>query len=361
MDKWMINFIFFFTILHIGRGAKFSGPLGLSNGRLRVRPRPPNIFYDPGPPRNPMGPINPEEFKICPAKYLSGNPITREKISKCQYFTCSPGGIYKKHSCPNGLAVQVSVRRKWQYDRTGVDYMPCTRISLGCVKPIAGNGTGQISDTPVEICGIDLVFAADISCSISPANKAKVKKFIIAASSSIPVRSQYSRIGVLTFSDKVYHVAYMNEFTRQSQLIERLKAMTTEPLACGTRTDEGLREAREKYFSKMFGSRPDRQKVLIVLSDGFTYPTSFQKDTFYQANLIHKANIQTHVVGLPNLKLLNPPKDAKGKATNRFTPEAAREEWLKIASKPENVFTLSSFDQLFLQLNQIVKTACFTI
>ncbi|CAH1791283.1 unnamed protein product [Owenia fusiformis] len=219
----------------------------------------------------------------------------------------------------------------------------------------------DIPNTKVEICGIDLVFAVDMSCSISNDNKAKVKRFIITAASSIPVRSQYSRIGVLTFSEKVYHVAYMNDYTRQAQLIERLKQMNTDPLTCGTRTDEGLRLARETYFSELFGSRKTRQKVLIVLSDGFTYPLSFQKDTFFQAALIHKAKIQTYVVGLPNIKLEDPPKNAKGVVNTRFTHEAAMEEWRKIASKPENVFTMSSFDQLFLKLNDIIKSACFTI
>ncbi|CAH1791284.1 unnamed protein product [Owenia fusiformis] len=305
------------------------------------------------PPRrqNDPGPDGPGD---CRARYLSGNPHTNDTVSKCKYYECN-GGVYTKVNCQNGLEVFGDLRKMWKEDRSGTDVYPCVKHSVSCKRKIAGEERGQIPDRVVKVCGIDLVWAVDISCSIHPDNKEKVKKFINKAVRSIPVRAQYSRVGAFTFSDKIYNVAYMNQYLRQGQLMKALAAMRLEPDQCATMTNEALKAAREIYFNEEFGARSGRQKALIVLSDGFTYPKKFQEDTFHQAKLNHKRGIQTFVVGLPNDKL------AQQNAGDKNAAFAGMVEWNAIASKPENVKTMRSFDELFDVVSDIIKAACFEL
>ncbi|CAH1791285.1 unnamed protein product [Owenia fusiformis] len=301
---------------------------------------------------------NPDFSRRCVSKYWFGDPLTNTTHGICNYFVCNHG-IYTKTACPSGLSVLGSLKNRWHKKRMGLEEMPCKKPHQKCRTRIAagsGNETdgreGVLSRKPIKVCGIDLVWAVDISCSIDPDSKKKVRNFIVKATNKIPVRAQYSQVGVLTFSEKVYHVAYMNEFKRQGKLMDQIKKMKLEPDDCGTVTNEALYEARTKYFSEELGARKKRKKVLIVLSDGFTYPRSNIEDTFKQAKDVHKAGIEAFVLGMPNAKLVEQGAD------NIF---AGQEEWEAIATKPENIFKLTSFDDLGKIITRIIKEACLTI
>ncbi|CAH1790584.1 unnamed protein product, partial [Owenia fusiformis] len=107
-------------------------------------------------------------------------------------------------------------------------------------------------------------------------------------------------------------------------------------------------------FNKQNGAREGKKKVLIVVTDGMTYPGNKKWETINMAKANIRANIHSYVVALP--------------AMNGTL--IGHDEWNAIATGNDpdpmgvmdpNVFALDTFDQLREIINDIVNKACMTM
>ncbi|CAH1790586.1 unnamed protein product, partial [Owenia fusiformis] len=111
----------------------------------------------------------------------------------------------------------------------------------------------------IIICSIDIVFAVDISCSIHPDDKERVRRFLESVVRRIPVRPPFVQVGIILFSKTVYDIAQLNSFIRRGQLLKVIKEMEMKPKECATATYLALEYAREVTFNKQNGAREGKK------------------------------------------------------------------------------------------------------
>ncbi|CAH1791287.1 unnamed protein product [Owenia fusiformis] len=277
----------------------------------------------------------------CPgrSRFLAGVPGNDSVIGPCDYIKCV-SGQFKRLPCPAGLGTRKKFMQAWAQNQTGDNKYPCVKRTPACNLELG------LSDNPVKICGIDLVWIVDISCSISIEDKMTVKRFLKRAVAQLPVRVHFTRIAMFGFSEKIYHVSFLNEYRRQAKLMEAIDGMTLTPTECATYTFSALEAARNVYLSREFGRRKARKAVVIVLTDGFTWPQERKLETLEQARLLHKTGVETYVVGLPNMKR---------------NVSAGKDEWEAIATTPDKIYDLQSFSELQGIMDDISRSACFIL
>ncbi|CAH1792232.1 unnamed protein product [Owenia fusiformis] len=279
------------------------------------------------------------------ARFMYHIPDLNIEPDDCHYFECV-GQHYERKQCEDGKSVSDMMKYKYNYTGKGQNFNPCTKPNTKCKRTLADKG---IVPLDVKVCGIDLVFAVDISCSITMENKQIVKQFIYSAAKLLRIRSVYTLMGILSFAKTVYPVAHMNSYTRKRQLLNAIADMNLEIKGedCGTSTWLALKNAREEYFHEDNGMREGYQNVLIVITDGETYPANMTSETKREAAINHmpKYGIKSMVIALPNIR--------------RFGLSGI-DEWQAIASGDgdENIFNMNSFQQLKESLNMIIKRAC---
>ncbi|CAH1792226.1 unnamed protein product [Owenia fusiformis] len=285
-------------------------------------------------------------------KYQYDHDESEYEQDDCYYYECTSAKKFERMPCPDGMGVTDLFKDKWNNYGMGQTYKPCTKANSECTRSLADKG---ITDIKIPICGLDFVFAVDISCSINPDDKEKVRRFLESVVRRIPVRPPFSQVGIILFSKTVYDIAQLNSFVRRGQLLKVIKEMEMTPKECATATYLALKYAREVTFNEQNGARKGKKKVLIVVTDGMTYPVDKKNETLNMARANIRANITSYVVACPNLK-------AGGLI--------GHDEWNKIATGNDpdpvgvmdpNVFALDTFDQLREIINEIVNKACMTM
>ncbi|CAH1789252.1 unnamed protein product [Owenia fusiformis] len=278
----------------------------------------------------------------CPSRFTHGSPHNN-LLDDCHYYSCKQGN-YTRERCPDGLRVDNRFKNIWTKRNKGQMSQPCTVYSQRCKLTLEEKG---VWDLNTEICGIDVIWTIDISCSIELGDKLKVKSFIRGVMRKLPIRPGFMQVGGLTFSRDIAHIGYLGQYKNPTITRQKFKNYTVVPESCGTATYDALETARTIYLSTDKGRREDKKAVLLMVTDGFTHPASRQNETFHQAELLHKIpGLETFVIGLPNIK--------------REGLEGT-EEWVAIASKPENVFYLKTFDELKDIMNTIIRKSCETL
>ncbi|CAH1792229.1 unnamed protein product [Owenia fusiformis] len=285
-------------------------------------------------------------------KYQFDHDKSDFEQSDCNYYECTSAKKFERKSCPDGKGVSDFFKLKYKMYGKGQAYPPCTRDVPACERSLADKG---ITDIRIPICGLDFVFAIDISCSINPQDKEKIRKFLMSVIRRIPVRPPFSQVGIVLFSKSVYDIAQLNSYIRRGQLLNVVKDMNMKPKECGTSTWLALQYAREVSFNPQNGARKDKKKVLIVVTDGMTYPVEKKGETLEMAKANIRANITSYVVACPNM-------NAGGLI--------GHDEWNAIATGniddeegviDPNVYALDTFDQLRSIINKIVNKACLTM
>ena len=97
----------------------------------------------------------------------------------------------------------------------------------------------------------------------------QLKQFVLALVKNINL-SGGTRLGLITFNNKARLLLAFDETGKQN--LEHLeKILSKERLEMKTRTDLALQEAYNKLF-KQTGSQDNNAKVVILLTDGRSYP-----------------------------------------------------------------------------------------
>ncbi|CAH1792230.1 unnamed protein product [Owenia fusiformis] len=285
-------------------------------------------------------------------KYIYDHDQSDFEQSDCHYYMCSSSRIYERQKCPDGKGVSDLFKIKYENYSQGQSYDPCTKYTTACKRTLAEKG---LTEFEVPVCGQDFVFIADISCSISPTDKEKIRRFLISVVKRIPVRPPFSQVAILLYSEVTYHIAYLDSY-RRSKLVKVLENMELIPKTCGTATFSALKEAREVYFQEKNGHRPNKKKIAILITDGRTFPGKRKQETLDEAKKNDEAGIISYVVAVPN-------QTQQGKLVGF-------DEWDAIATgnavKPgpenrtidSNVYALESFEELRETISQIVYDTC---
>ncbi|CAH1797582.1 unnamed protein product [Owenia fusiformis] len=283
----------------------------------------------------------------CSTLYSPNSPhnIT-EKIHPCYYYRCYNGN-YIRNRCPDGLGLSNAFIKKWSKKGKGRNSNPCYKPSSKCRITLKEKG---LIDYETTICGIDIMIVIDVSCSIDEVDQMKVKQFVNRLVKVFPIKPGFTQLGGLVYSKDIEHVTYLNEFVTRRKVLERFANYPITMKPCGTSTFAALELARTVYFTEKNGRRPNKKGVILVLTDGYTNPIGRQNDTLYQAAMLdaEMPEVQRTVIGLPNIR-----QEERG---NRGKDGVA--EWSKIASSPNDVLNLDTFDALYDIIDDITRKSC---
>ncbi|XP_053219442.1 integrin alpha-X-like isoform X1 [Podarcis raffonei] len=183
--------------------------------------------------------------------------------------------------------------------------------------------------------GVDAVILFDDSGSISDGSFLTVKNFTLQLMASVSEADvQFAMVQFSTEVNLVFDFNYYNAF--KSKVKEIVDAI--QQTKGNTHTPTAIRYVVDKVFLPKLGMRPHSKKLLIVLTDGVS---NDRKTTFEVAiQAADKKGIIRYAIGV-------------GKQTRT-------DELNTIASSPNNVFEVDSFDALSSIQNQL-KDKIFAI
>ncbi|CAH1796763.1 unnamed protein product [Owenia fusiformis] len=277
-------------------------------------------------------------------EYVAIDPIDK---TQCTYYRCADS-YYKKTRCPKGTSIGIKYKIK---GKKGISQrmMPCTIQADACGDPNEEAQRNMLSERTLRFCGMDLIWVADMSCSIAPDDKERVKKFIMNVIESFRISPIHVRTGGVSYGHEVHNIQTLKEGRNRPITLRNFENMNTDDGKCRTVTNDALRRVRDKYFIEAAGDRPQFPNVLIVITDGKTNQgkkednDAFSKETIRLAEEIRKSGAETIVVGLAQKR--------SGKLTGY-------EEWLGIAGTEENIYVMESFEQLATKVKVLAEKSC---
>ncbi|CAH1779209.1 unnamed protein product [Owenia fusiformis] len=288
---------------------------------------------------------------VLPKCKRSGTFMVDTSMDECHFLSCNAASRkYQREKCPSNRAVPSYYMKGKKKRAKEYRYVPCIKPSSKC------RGQKPVIERPViRKCGIDIVFAVDVSCSITDSNKRQIQNFLMSIADVITIGPVSTRIGIIAFAKQIFHVALLNNTQNKFHYKRTVNQMNMvlEPgrnlrRDCGTATNEALRSVRLEYFTPRGGDRPDKQNILVVLSDGLTVPKENKNKTLSEAQMIRDMNIPSYVMGLPNQRQLD---------LGRRNIYIGDEEWYAIASAPENVFKME-FKTMSRKIALIADQVC---
>ena len=167
---------------------------------------------------------------------------------------------------------------------------------------------------------LDVVFLIDIS---SPTRRYNIKSlanslksFIISSS----VDSGKTRIGIVTYSSKVYVQCYLNTCLSKIDLLSAIDEITYIP---GNRnTADGIQIVRNNLFNKANGDRPKAANILIVITNGLSDMNVME--IIPEAELSRDVDIEIVAVGI-GIKVTDEIYRIAGSSSNTFLIERHEE------------------------------------
>ncbi|CAH1774630.1 unnamed protein product, partial [Owenia fusiformis] len=175
-----------------------------------------------------------------------------------------------------------------------------------CCRGLSCSDETGTCEPPITIdCSdaIDIVFAVDTSCSISDADKDRIRTFMTEIARAFFLSPSIENDGVqmaaLTFNKGTQHVAFLSDVRNPDKLIQSIETMNLTEVDCTTHTFAALERMTNLYFTPERGDRPDAPNIVILLSDGVTKPSGRTKDTFKNADALRATGAELLVVGLP--------------------------------------------------------------
>merc|ERR1712168_1577642 len=168
-------------------------------------------------------------------------------------------------------------------------------------KPAANapDGKGPVGQTfssssETDICwkNFDIGFIMDDSGSITPDSYNKEKRFIVQLVKHFHIGRSKSRVGLIQFSRKARLSIKLNRF-------DNVDAFSTEVLRAkqmkqSTRIDLALKLARDELFTENNGGRKEKEKVIILITDGIQSKESGYTEPELIANDIRR-KFKAHV------------------------------------------------------------------
>ncbi|KAK3582071.1 hypothetical protein CHS0354_013449 [Potamilus streckersoni] len=150
-------------------------------------------------------------------------------------------------------------------------------------------------DPEVTNCGskpADIYFVIDSSASIGVNNFKQVLHFVKDIASIFDIGKEKTRVGLLTFSHDVQNEILLNNRFTKEELLKII--VDIKYTVGGTNTGKALEFVRTVGFSNET-ARPGVAHVAIVVTDGMSKNPI---DTARQAELAHKAGINTFAIGV---------------------------------------------------------------
>ena len=163
-------------------------------------------------------------------------------------------------------------------------------------------------------------------------------QFVKQIVKSLTVSSDGVNIGVVTFSYYALLTIKLSDYKDTDSFIEGTKKIPFR--RSQTYIDRALYLARTGLFTEQNGDRKDVPNIVILLTDGKQTESAHSTSPFLQADRLRKDGATILVVGI-----------------GRHVSEI---ELARIAGKPENFITASSFDELISGqvLNQLLGKVC---
>ncbi|CAH1775084.1 unnamed protein product [Owenia fusiformis] len=290
-----------------------------------------------------------DPFKACiPHRGEYGLALSSgdDPYHKCMYYQCMRGNWIPK-MCPDGRGI----REQIFHPKSGLSkQFPCVETVNACKATYSEKG---VADTSTSVCGVDVCWIVDMSCSISSEDKARVKKFVSTVTRKFPLGPAFSQISGSTYGDTTEPFIYLNSYNNPRKVREAIMNMATNLKPCATKTYLALREAREVHLTEEKGRRPDRSAVCIVMTDGMTHPPTMKSETIAEADKLRKLCTILLII-LPNTS------ENRGISIKEKT-RLRLEEFAKIQPDPSLRLDLRSFEELDSVVNEISKKTCFKV
>lgn len=170
----------------------------------------------------------------------------------------------------------------------------------------------------------------DGSDSISDPDFIKLKSVLTFLANRLHIEPDGAHMGIVVYST---HIAL--EFDLSSNLTAILQQIESLPHPkYGTMTDLGIKKMREIFQNHAHSHLRDVPTIGLVITDG---NSKFPERTAAEAAATKAANITMYAVGVGNIK---------------------RTELLSIASSPDHILKVSSFNALLSHLEKLVKLIC---
>lgn len=185
----------------------------------------------------------------------------------------------------------------------------------------------------------DLIILVDTSSSINSGagaggNFDLVREFIINLVLATPVGSDQIRIGAFRFADNANLEFYLNACRDQNCVVDRIRRIQYR--GGETNTAEGLELVRTDGYQERNGHRPSVKKLLIVITDGVSNIN--EENTIPNANLLKRDDVGIIAVGV--------------------SQHVDFDELRGIASSPELVLQVDSFDALEATKDRLIELTC---
>ena len=137
-------------------------------------------------------------------------------------------------------------------------------------------------------CKCDLQIVIDTSCSIPTQARNKIFRFIKEL-----LQSNFKKVGVIAYDKTVREIS--EPISNDGQVVKILNALPksfwctkdSKPGCCNTRTNEALKAALS-VVEDLEEKRKNTCKVIVLFTDGKTYPRSLKDDTVDVAQLIRR-------------------------------------------------------------------------
>ncbi|CAH1789253.1 unnamed protein product [Owenia fusiformis] len=292
----------------------------------------------------------------CPTTYIAGDPnvpitydidpcnATLPQTPQCYFYQCERGE-YEKFRCPDGLGVSSDFVCQYKKKGTGSNVNPCTVPFKDCTMSLEEKG---LNDREIDVCGIDLVIAVDVSCSVESVDKIIMKQFITRVLKKLPIKPGQTQVAGYTFSKELKHITFLNEFNIKKEVIERFEKYSIDGKPCGTATYDAIEQARNVYFTEANGRRKNKKGIFLMMSDGFTNPPNRVNDTLAQIDKFKEEypNVRRCVIGLDNIR--------QKELGNRGIDGSS--EWSRLAD-PDCLF-VETFDKLYERIYDITRKSC---
>ena len=117
---------------------------------------------------------------------------------------------------------------------------------------------------------IDLGVILDATNSVGKSNFKMSKEFVLALVNSMKIAPNVSHLALMVYNIYPTMLVSFNEANKQNPSVIKGILQRTEKLRGKTFTDRAIKMAGEKMFTLEGGERPDKQDVLLVLTDGRT-------------------------------------------------------------------------------------------
>lgn len=191
---------------------------------------------------------------------------------------------------------------------------------------------------PVVKCSeeADLAFVVDTSGSISDENFQKQKDFVKALASSFDPTSTEHQLSLISYSTNAQlEVSFKNKTDRKEfeEAVDRVTHTKGR-----TRLDKALKLASAHLFTASGGTRPDKRKIMIILTDG---RQSQDPDTVALQDAVlplKQLGVKIYAVAIGSEVDLN--------------------ELHQMTDSKEEVFPVSDFDDLANMANDIALKSC---